>query len=111
MQEMQDQSGARRSDGRRWVLRLFVIGMTPSSARAVRAIKGLCEEHLRGRYELQVCDLYTRRGGEDWGQPDELFAAPQLLRLEPGPKLRIVGELDQTERVLQRLGIHAEDGA
>jgi circadian clock protein KaiB len=79
------------------VLRLYVTGMTARSARAISSIRGLCEEFLKGRYRLQVVDLYahpqlTRR--------EQIIAAPTLIKQLPAPLRRMVGDLSNRERVL-----------
>jgi circadian clock protein KaiB len=91
-----------RADGdaappRRYVLRLYVTGMTARSARAIASIRALCEEHLKGRYRLQVVDLYlhprlTRR--------EQIIAAPTLIKKLPLPLRRLVGDLSDRKSVL-----------
>lgn len=100
--------GRASGDARRWSLRLYVSGMTANSARAVRTVKRLCEEHLRAGYELEVRDLY--RSGLDCRETGELLATPQLLRLEPPPRVRVVGDLE-APGVLAKLGIIPEASA
>ena len=89
-------NGARPPNGR-YVLRLYITGMTPRSARAISSIRALCEEHLKGRYRLQVVDIYahpqlTRR--------EQIVAAPTLIKKLPLPLRRMVGDLSDRERVL-----------
>jgi circadian clock protein KaiB len=79
------------------VLRLYVTGMTPRSARAIESIRALCEQHLQGHYSLQVVDIYqhpqlTRR--------EQIIAAPTLIKQLPLPLRRMVGDLSDRERVL-----------
>jgi circadian clock protein KaiB len=89
-------NGAPQSAGR-YVLRLYVTGMTERSARAIASIRALCEEHLKGRYRLQVVDLYTR---PQLTRREQIIAAPTLIKKLPLPLRRMVGDLSDRERVL-----------
>ena len=85
-----------------YVLRLYVTGMTPRSTRAVENVRAICEEHLRGRYDLEVIDIYQ--------QPtvairEQIVAAPTLVKKLPLPLRRIIGDLSGNERVLLGLDI------
>lgn len=85
------------SDSQRYVLKLFITGTTPRSARAIENIRALCEEHLSGRYDLEVVDIYqqpTEAKGE------QIIAAPTLVRKFPQPSRRMVGDLSNKDRVL-----------
>jgi len=79
------------------VLRLYVTGMTPRSARAVANVKEICEEHLKGRYDLQVIDIYQQAV---LTEGDQIIAVPTLIRELPPPFRRIIGDLSDRERVL-----------
>ena len=90
-------AAARAQAGAHYVLRLYVAGSTPTSQRAIAHIKAICEEHLHGRYDLEVIDIYQ--------QPEQIaeaqiIAAPTLLKRLPLPLRRLVGDLSDTERVL-----------
>jgi circadian clock protein KaiB len=86
----------------RFVLRLYVAGTRSASVRAVANIKRICERHLSGRYRLDVVDLYQQPAR---AKEDDVVAAPTLVRTEPGPICRIVGDLADERRVLAGLGI------
>jgi circadian clock protein KaiB len=86
----------------KYVLRLYVAGTRTCSVRAVANIKRICERYLPGRYRLDVVDLYQQPA---LAKRDEVVAAPTLVRTEPGPTLRIVGDLSNERRVLAWLGI------
>jgi circadian clock protein KaiB len=88
-------------DAQRWVLRLYVAGATPASQRAVANLTSLCNEHLPDRYELEVIDLYQR---PELAEAEQILAAPTLVRVEPPPPVRIVGDLSERERVRESLG-------
>ena len=86
----------------KYVLRLYVAGTRSASLRAVANIKRICERHLPGRYRLDVVDLYEQPAR---AREDDVVAAPTLVRTEPGPTHRIVGDLSDEDRVLAGLGI------
>jgi circadian clock protein KaiB len=85
-----------------YVLRLYVAGMTPNSLRAIANLKTICEEHLKGRYELDVIDLYQR---PQLAKGEQIVAAPTLIKKVPLPLRKIIGDLSDTERVLVGLDI------
>ena len=85
-----------------YVLRLYIIGVTPASMRAVANIRRICEEHLEGHYDLEVIDLKespTLAAGE------QIIAAPTLIKKLPLPLRRFIGDLSQTERILLGLDL------
>lgn len=86
-----------------WNLRLYVAGQTPRSLTAFSNLKKLCEQHLAGRYEIEVIDL-TRH--PQLAQGDQIVAIPTLVRKLPAPIKRIVGDLSNLERVLVGMEIH-----
>lgn len=89
----------------RYTLRLYVSGATPCSTRAVELAKALCEEHLAGRYNLEVVDIYQQPG---LAEDDRILATPTLVRRSPLPLRRLVGDLSDPERVLGRLNLYSE---
>lgn len=97
------------ADGVTHVLRLFVTGMTPRSVEAVARLKGVCERHLAGRYELEVIDVYQQPGR---AKSEQIVATPTLIKSLPAPLRRLVGDLSDVERVLVGLDIRplAEGG-
>lgn len=86
----------------RYVLRLFITGMTPNSKRAVENIKKICEEYLAGRYDLQVVDIYQQ---PSLAEGEQIIAAPTLIKIKPAPVKRLIGDMSDTEKVLSGLGI------
>ena len=84
------------------VLRLYVAGNTKQSSRAITAIKTICEAHLRDRYLLTIVDLYEEK---DRAQDDQIEVAPTLIRQSPLPVRRVVGDLSQTDRILEALDL------
>jgi circadian clock protein KaiB len=86
----------------RYTLRLYVAGTTPQALRAISNIKRICEEHLRGRYELQVIDLYQQ---PQLAQGEQIIAAPTLIKKLPLPLRRIIGDMSNEERILVGLDL------
>lgn len=81
----------------KYELRLYVAGMTPRSTRAIASAKAICEEHLKGRYDLRVIDVYQEpvlMAGQ------QIVALPTLIKELPSPLRRIIGDLSDRERVL-----------
>jgi circadian clock protein KaiB len=92
----------------RYVLRLYVTGTTPQSAQAIKNIKTICEEHLQGRYELEVIDLYQQPG---LAKSEQIVAVPTLIKKLPLPLHRLIGNLSDLQRVLVGLDLRpAEQG-
>ena len=85
-----------------YVLRLYVVGMTPKSTRAITNIKAICEEHLRGRYNLEVIDVYQQ---PQLAHGEQILAVPALVKKLPLPLRTLVGDLSNTERVLLGLDL------
>jgi circadian clock protein KaiB len=83
-------------------LRLYVAGQTPNATRALGRLKRLCEEHLAGRYEIEVIDLLEH---PDLATGDQIVAVPTLVRRLPPPIKKIIGNLSDTERVLVGLDL------
>lgn len=80
-----------------WDLRLYVAGQTPKSIVAFNNLKRLCEEHLPGRYKIQVIDLVQQ---PKLARDDQILAIPTLVRKLPDPIRKIIGDLSDTERTL-----------
>jgi len=85
-----------------YVLRLYVAGHTPKSIAALSNLKKICEEHLAGRYQLQVVDLLK---DPQLARGDQILAIPTLVRSLPLPVRKIIGDLSNTERVLVGLDL------
>jgi circadian clock protein KaiB len=85
------------ADAERWNLRLYTAGQSPKSLAALANLKRVCDEHLAGRYSIEVVDLMKNpRLAKD----DQIVAIPTLVRKLPEPLRRIVGDLSDTERTL-----------
>jgi circadian clock protein KaiB len=85
-----------------WDLRLYVAGPTPNSVAAFRNLEQICEEHLAGRYHIEVVDLMKN---PQLAQGDQILAVPTLVRQLPSPIRKIIGNLSNTERVLVGLDL------
>jgi circadian clock protein KaiB len=92
----------------RYVLKLYVTGMTPRSTEAVAMVKGICEDLLPGRHDLEVIDLYEDPRTASLHQ---VVAAPTLVRQLPLPVRRLVGNLSDRVRVLEALNLSAPAGS
>jgi circadian clock protein KaiB len=94
---------ARAADpGDTWILRLYVAGQTPRSMTAFANLKKICEQHLAGRYRIEVVDLVEQ---PQLARGDQILALPTLVRQLPTPIKRIIGDLSNTDRVLVGLDL------
>jgi circadian clock protein KaiB len=90
-----------------WELRLYVAGQTPRSLAAFNNLKKLCEQHLPGRYKIEVIDLLQN---PRLARDEQIVAIPTLVRKLPDPIRRIVGDLSDTERTLVGLQLRPSGG-
>jgi circadian clock protein KaiB len=88
--------------GKAYSLRLYVAGQTPKSVLAFTNLKQICEEHLLGRYEIEIIDLLEN---PQLARGDQILAVPTLVRRLPEPIKKIIGDLSNTERVLVGLDL------
>jgi circadian clock protein KaiB len=86
-------------------LRLYIAGQSPSSVRAIENLRKVCEEHLAGRYKVQVIDLLLF---PKLARGDEIIAVPTLVCLLPQPIRSMIGDLSDTESVLVGLQLRPE---
>ncbi len=93
--------------GERYLLRLYVTGPTSNSARAVINARRLCEDHLKGRYDLQILNVADNIKA---ALKDQIVAAPTLIKLSPPPIKRFIGDMTNTERLMKGLNVNDEDG-
>ena len=92
------------TEGVRFVLRLYVTGTTARSMQAIRNLRRLCEQHLAGRYDLEVVDVYQQ---PELAAREQLVAAPTLVKKMPLPLRRLIGDLSDQQRVLAGLDLPA----
>jgi circadian clock protein KaiB len=86
----------------KYVLRLFITGATPNSLRAVENLRMICETHLKGRYSLEIFDVYQQ---QKMAESEQIIALPMLIKKRPLPERRLIGDLSDTEKVLKGLGL------
>ncbi|MCW3014306.1 MAG: KaiB protein [Solirubrobacterales bacterium] len=89
-----------------WHLCLYIAGQSPKSLRAFANLTTLCEEHLAGRYEIEIIDLVEH---PSLAQSDDIVAIPTLVRRLPAPLRKIIGDLSNTERAL--VGLRLQPGS
>ena len=92
----------RRARPATWNLRLYVAGQTPRSLTAIDNLRRICDEHLRGRYRIEVVDLAR---APHRARTDDIIAIPTLVRRLPNPIRMIIGDLSDRDRVLVSLEI------
>jgi len=102
MQLSEDMPAAQSSKEQVYQLRLYVAGQTPKSVLAFTNLKQICEEHLHGRYEIEIIDLLH---DPQLARGDQILAVPTLVRRLPEPIKKIIGDLSNTERVLVGLDL------
>lgn len=88
-----------------YILRLFVSGLTPNSQRAIENIRRICSEHLEGRYQLEIIDIYQQ---PIFAKEGQIVAAPTLVKELPPPLRKIIGDMSQTERILMALDVRTK---
>ena len=86
----------------KYCLRLYVTGNTPKSNLAITNIKRICEEHLQGRYSLEVVDIYQQ---PVLAKGEQIIAAPTLIKKLPLPLRKFIGDMTNTERILLGLDL------
>jgi len=92
-------------DDRTYILRLYVAGQTKKSLAAFANLRKICEEHLKGKYRIEVIDLLEH---PQLAKGDQILAIPTLVRRLPPPVKKIIGDLSNTEKVLVGLDIRPE---
>ncbi len=86
----------------KYVLRLYVAGNTPASSRAITSIRDTCEQYLKGRYQLEVIDIYQQQSA---ARGDQIIATPTLIKTLPLPLRKMIGDLSRQERLLVGLDL------
>lgn len=85
-------------------LRLFVTGASPNSARAIANINSICEEHIAGKYAIEIIDVHQE---PDAAAREQIIALPLLIiKSQIPPERRLIGDMRDTQKVLRALGIH-----
>jgi circadian clock protein KaiB len=99
------QSSPAHRSHKEYVLHLYITGTTTRSLRAIANIKNICENYLKGRYQLEVIDIYEN---PSLGNGEQIIASPTLIKELPLPVRRFIGDLSNTERIL--LGLDLQPG-
>jgi circadian clock protein KaiB len=94
-----------KSKSKKYVLRLYITGMTPNSKKAVANIRKICDEYLEGRFELEIIDIYQK---PHLAEGEQILAAPTLIKKLPLPLKRLIGDMSNTEKVLLGLDLKGE---
>ena len=89
----------------KYLLRLYVTGTTGRSVRAIQNVRRICEEHLKGLYDLEVIDIYKNL---PLARGDQIIAAPTLIKRLPVPLRRLIGDMSDVQRVLLGLDIRPQ---
>ncbi len=89
-----------------YVLRLYIAGVTPRSTRAILNVRKICEEYLKGRYELEVIDIYRQ---PILAKGEQIIAAPTLLKKLPLPLRKFIGDMSDTEKILVGLDLRPKE--
>ena len=89
-------------EAEKYILRLYVTGMTARAARTIENLRTFCEKHLAGRYELQVIDVYQQ---PELARTEQIVAVPTLIKKLPLPLRRLIGDMSDEARVLVGLDI------
>jgi circadian clock protein KaiB len=81
----------------KYVLQLYVTGMTPKSTQAIANVQKICDKHLAGRYELKVIDIYQQ---PNLARGEQIIATPTLIKKLPLPLRKLIGDMSETEKFL-----------
>ena len=100
-----DGSG-KNKEGEKYILKLYITGMTPRSQEALRNLQKVCREHLADNYELEVIDIYQQ---PTLAKGDQIVAVPTLIKKLPAPLRRLIGDLSQEDRIIMGLDIKPKD--
>jgi circadian clock protein KaiB len=92
-------------EGQHYVLHLFVTGASQNSTRAIMNVKHICEQYIPGNYSLEIIDVYQQKG---LAEREQIIALPLLIKRFPLPERRLIGDLSETKKVLEGLGISAQ---
>jgi circadian clock protein KaiB len=89
----------------KYMLRLYVTGLTPRSTRAIGVVRSVCEQHLAGKYDLEIIDVYQQPSRIT---TDQIVAIPTLVKSSPLPQRLIIGDMSNRQRLMLGLGLPLE---
>ncbi len=87
----------------KYILRLFVTGLLPNSVRAIKNIKAICEQYLKGNYDLEIVDIYQQ---PELAVTEQIIVIPVLIIKSPLPEKRLIGDLSNYDKVYEILNIN-----
>ncbi len=96
------EEAAKEAKSRRYLLKLYIAGLTPRSQEAIRSVTAICEEHLAGRFELEVIDIYQN---PVLAKGEQIIAAPTLIKQLPLPLRKLIGNMADKDKVLVGLDL------
>ena len=99
------ETAARKGSTQKFVLRLYIAGITPRSEEAIRNVKALCDEYLSGRYDLQIIDIYQQ---PVLAKGEQIIAAPTLIKKLPLPLRRLIGSMADRDKLLVGLDLQPQ---
>jgi circadian clock protein KaiB len=86
----------------KYFFQLYVTGILPNSARAIKNLRAICEQYLKGRYELEIIDIYQQRS---LAVKEDIIVIPVMIKKFPLPEIRLIGDLSNTQSVLEALDL------
>jgi circadian clock protein KaiB len=89
-----------------YMLRLYVAGLTPRSTASIQSVKKICEDCLKGRYDLEVIDIYRE---PMLAKGEQIFAVPTLIKKLPLPLRRLIGDMTDSKKILIGLGLRTKE--
>jgi circadian clock protein KaiB len=90
------------TEGYQYVLRLFITGASFNSVRAIENLKHICETYIKGKYSLEIIDVYQQKA---LAETEQIIALPLLIKTLPLPERRLIGDMSDAKRVLRGLGL------
>ena len=96
---------AKSDDRSKYVLKLYITGATPRSTKAIMNIRQICEEHLKGRFELEIIDIFQQ---PVLAKGEQIIAAPTLIKKLPLPLRRFIGDMSDTDKILIGLDLRTK---
>ncbi len=100
IKKLRNTTTAGKAEGRKYILKLFVSGILQNSICAIKNIKQICDEHLKGNYELEIIDIYQH---PQLAITEQIIVIPVMIIKQPLPERRLIGDLSDVEKVLQIL--------
>jgi circadian clock protein KaiB len=100
------EKAAKNAKKQKYILRLYVAGITPRSREAIRTVTAICEEHLEGRYDLEVIDIYQQ---PTLAKGEQIIAVPTLIKKLPVPLRRFIGSMADREKLLVGLDLKPKE--